>query len=71
MKRKHFQNSWPFEREIHRSQLDSHHKGPVMQNSNAFYVYLTNFWTNSQDASDLKRQKWHSIDVNVMFREYI
>ena len=63
---KHFQCYWPFERGIHRSPVNSPHKG---QRRGALMFYLicawTNGWINNRDAGDLRRHRAH-YDVTVM-----
>ena len=58
---------WPFARGIHRSPVDSPHKG---QWSGALMVYFictwTNGWANNQDAADLRYHHTH-FDVTVMY----
>ena len=57
---------WPFVRGIHRSPVDSHHKG---QWRGALMYSLvctwTNGWANSRDAGELRRLSAH-YDVTVM-----
>ena len=66
IKWKHFPRYWPFVTGIHRSPVDSPHKG---QWHEALLFSLncawTNGWANNQDAGDLRRNCAH-IDVTVM-----
>ena len=70
IKRKHFLHYWPFVRGIHRSAVDSPHKG---QWCGALMFSLicawTNCWENHQDACDLRSNRSH-YDVTVMIRKY-
>ena len=62
---KHFPCYWPFVRGIHRSPVDSPHKG---QWSGALMFSLicssTNGWAHNRDAGDLRRHRAH-YDVTV------
>ena len=66
IKSKHFPRHWPFVRGIHRSPVDSPHKG---QWRGAFMLSLicawTNAWANNRDAGDLRRHHAH-YGVTVM-----
>ena len=66
IKWKHFPRYWSFVRGIHRSPVNSPHKG---QWPGALMYSLicpwTNSWVNSRDAGDLRRNRAH-YDVNVM-----
>ena len=68
IKWKHFPRHWPFVRGIHRSPVNSPHKG---QWHRALIFSLicawTKSWANNGDASDLRRQCAH-YDVIVMTR---
>ena len=59
---------WPFVRRIHRSPVDSPHKG---QQRGALIFSLicawTNGWANNWDVCDLRRHRAH-YDVTVMLR---
>ena len=65
-KRKHFPRCWPFVWGIHRSPVNSPHKG---QWCRALMFSLIcariNHWVNNREAGDLKRHHIHN-DVNVM-----
>ena len=67
IKWKHFPCHWPFVREIHRSPVNSSHKG---QWRGALMFPLictwTNCWVNNRDAGDLRHQFAH-YDVIVMW----
>ena len=62
----HFQHYWPFVRGIHRSPVDSPHKG---QWRGALMFSLicawTSSWVNNRDAGDSRRHRPHD-DVTVM-----
>ena len=66
IKWKHFPRYWPFVRGIHRSPVNSTHKG---QWRGALMLPLicvwTNAWVNNRDAGDLRRYPVH-YDVTVM-----
>ena len=68
IKWKHFPRYWPFVRGIHRSPVDSPHKG---QDRGALMFSLicawTNGWANNRDAADLRRHHTH-YDITVMSR---
>ena len=68
IKWKHFTHYWPFVRGIHRSPVDSPHKG---QSRRALMFPLVFTWTNgcanNRDAGDLRRNRIH-FDVTVMIR---
>ena len=63
---KHFPRYWPFERGIHRSTVNSSHKGqwrgPLM-----FSLICASIdgWVNNGEAGDLRRYRTHN-DVTVM-----
>ena len=63
---KHFPRYWPFVREIHRSLVDSTHKGP---SRGALMFSLISAWTksctNNREAGDLRRHRAHYV-VTVM-----
>ena len=66
IKWKHFPRYWPFVRGIHRSPVNSPHKG---QWRGAFMFSLIcariNRWVNNREAGDLRRYRTH-YDVTVM-----
>ena len=66
IKLKQFLRYWPFVRGIHRSPVNSTHKG---QSRGALMFSLicawTNGWVNNRDADDLRRHRAH-YDVIVM-----
>ena len=60
IKWKHFPRNWPFVREIHRSPVDSPHKGQwrgVLMFS--LISAWTNGWLNNRNAGDLRRHRAH------------
>ena len=66
MKSKHFPCYWPFVRGIHRSALNSPHKGQwrgALMFS-LICVWITG-WTNNRGAGDLRRHRAH-YDVTLM-----
>ena len=70
IKWKHFQRYWPFVRGIHRSPVNSLHKG---QWRGALMFSLICAWINglinNREAGDLRRHRAH-YDVIVMMRHY-
>ena len=66
VKWKHFPRYWPFVRGIHRSPINSPHKGQ-WQGALIFSLICawTNGWVSHRDASDLRRSRAH-YDVIVM-----
>ena len=70
IKCKHFPRYWPFMRGIHRSPVNSPHKG---QWRGALMFSLicawTNSWENNGDAGDLRRYRAH-YDVIVMSTQW-
>ena len=70
IKWKHFLRNWPFVRGIHRSPVNSPHKG---QWSGALMFSLIcvwiNGWVNNREAGNLRRYRAH-YDVIVMFLKH-
>ena len=68
MKWKHFPRYWPAVRGIHRSSVNSSHKGQ-WQGALMFSLICawTNSWVNNRDAGDLRRHCTH-YDVTVIAR---
>ena len=66
IKWKHFPRYWPFVRGIHRSPVNSPHKGQwrVALIFSLIWAW-TNSWANNRDASDLRRHRAH-YNVPVM-----
>ena len=66
IKWKHFTRYWPFVRGIHRSPVNSSHKGQ-WRGALMFSVICVriNGWVNNREAGDLKRYRAH-YDVTVM-----
>ena len=68
IKWKHFPRYWPFVRGIHRSPVNSMHKGQWRETLMFSLICgRMNGWANNGDAGDLKRQLAH-YDVVVMNR---
>ena len=71
IKWKHFPRYWPFVRGIHRSPVNSLHKGrwpgALMF---SFICARIHDWVNNREAGDLKRHRAH-YDVIVMIRRYL
>ena len=65
IKWKHFSGYWSFVRGIHRSPMDSPHKGHCGALMFSLICAWTNGWANNRDAGDLKRYRAH-YDVIVM-----
>ena len=66
IKWKHFPRYWPFVRGIHRSPVNSPHKGQwrVALMFSLIWAWI-NGWVNNGEASNLRRHRTH-YDVNVM-----
>ena len=66
IKWKHFPRYWPFVREIHRSPVNSLHKGQ-WRGALMFSLICVRIhgWVNSREAGDLRRYRAH-YDVTVM-----
>ena len=63
---KHFPRYWPFARGIHRSPVNSPHKGQWRGALMFSLIYIwINGWVNSRGAGDLRRYRAH-YDVTVM-----
>ena len=64
---KHFPRYWPFVRLIHRSPVNSPHRGQwrVTLMFSSIYVWI-NGWVDNREAGDLRRYRAH-YDVIVMF----
>ena len=69
IKWKHFPRYWPFVRGIHRSSVNSPHKGQC-RGALMFSLICTriNGWVNNGEAGDLRRHRAHH-DINVMTGE--
>ena len=69
IKWKHFPRYWPFVRGIHRSPVNSPHKGQwrgaLMYSLICVWI---NGWVNNREADDLRRYRAH-YDVTVMGRQ--
>ena len=66
IKWKHFSRNWPFVRGIHRSPVNSPHKGQWCGALMFSFIYVwINDWVNNREAGDLRRHPAHS-DVIVM-----
>ena len=64
---KYFPRYWPFLWGIHRSPVNSPHKGQRRVWMSSLICTWTNSWENNRDAGDLRRRRAH-YDVNVMLR---
>ena len=66
IKWKHFPRNWPFVRGIHRSPVNSPHKGQ-WRGALVFSLVCVriNGWVNNREAGDLRRYRTH-YDVTVM-----
>ena len=66
IKWKHFPRYWPFVREIHRSPVNSPHKGQWRGALMFSLIYTQiNGWVNNGEVGDLRRHRAH-YDVTVM-----
>ena len=67
IKWKYFPRYWPFVRGIHRSPVNSPHKGQWRGALTFSLIYAcSNGWANKRDTGDLRRHRAHH-DVIVMF----
>ena len=71
IKWKHFPRNWPFVRGIHRSPMNSPHKGQ-RRGSLMFSLICVgiNGWANNCEGGDLRRHRAH-YDVIVMYRHIL
>ena len=70
IKWKHFPHNWPFVRGIHRSPVNSPHKGQWRGALMFSLIYVwINDWVNNREAGDLRRCRAH-YDAIVMFWWY-
>ena len=71
IKWKHFPRYWPFVRGIHRSPVNSPHKGQ-WRGALMFSLMCAelNVWVNTREAGDLKRYRIH-YDVIVMIYSFV
>ena len=69
IKWKHFPRNWPFVRRIHRSPVNSPHKGQ-WRGALMFTLICVwiNGWVNNREAGDLRRYRGH-YDVIVMLKQ--
>ena len=66
IKWKHFPRNWPFVRGIHRSPVNSPHKGQWRGALMFFFICVwINDWVNNREVGDLRRYRAH-YDVTVM-----
>ena len=71
IKWKHFPRYWPFERGIHRSPVNSPHKGQWRGALMFSLIWVwINGWVNKSEAGDLRRYRAH-YDVTVMHWLYV
>ena len=71
IKWKYFPRYWPFVRGIHRSPVNSPHKGQWRGTLMSSLISgRINGWVNNREASDLRRHRGH-YDVNVMYTLHI
>ena len=68
IKWKHFLRYWPFVRGIHRSPVNSPHKGQWRGALMFSLIWIwINGWVNTREADDLRRYRAH-YDVSVMYK---
>ena len=68
IKWKHYLRYWPFVQGIHRSPVNSPHKGQWRGALMFSLIYVwTNGWVNNRDAGDLGRYRVHYSDVDVIW----
>ena len=66
---KHFRRHWPFVMGIHRSPVDSPHKGQCHGTAISSLIRAwTNGWANTRDAGDWRRHQAY-YDVTVVFEK--
>ena len=66
IKSKQFPHYWPFVRGIHRSPVNSLHKGQWCGALMFFFIYAwMNTWVNNREAGDLRHYRVH-YDVTIM-----
>ena len=71
IKSKHFPRYWPFVRWIHRSPVNTPHKGQWRGALMFYLIYAwINGWVNHGEVGDLRRHRAH-YDVNVMFDKHV
>ena len=70
IKWKHFQRHWPFVREIHRSPVNSPHKGQ-WRGALMFSLICAciNGWVNNREAGELRRHRAHYDVIAMMHPE--
>ena len=66
---KHFPRYWPFVRGIHRSPVNSPHKGQWREALMFSFIWIHG-WVNNRKAGDLRRYRAH-YDVTVMSRRVL
>ena len=71
IKWKHFPRNWPFVRGIHRSPVNSPHKGQ-WRGALMFTLICAriNGWVNTREAGDLKRYRPHYDVIVMLFKTY-
>ena len=71
IKLKHFPRYWSFVRGIHRSPVDSPHKGQWRRALNFSLICAwTNDWAKNREADDLRRHRAH-YDVTEIYRTFL
>ena len=70
IKWKHFPRYWPFVRGIHRSPVNSPHKGQWRGALFSLICAQINGWVNNRKAGDLRRHRAH-YDVTVMYMWFL
>ena len=73
IKWKHFPRYWPFVRGIHRSPVNSPHKGQWRGALMFSFISTgTNSWANNRDAGDLRRHRAHyGVIVMILINEHM
>ena len=67
IKYKHFPHNWPFVRGIHRSPVNSPHKGQWREALLFFICPWINGWVNNRETGDLRR---HRAPYDVIVMDY-
>ena len=71
IKWKHFPRYWPFVRGIHRSPVNSPHKGQWRGALMFSWICIRiNGWVNNGEAGDLRRHRGH-YDVTLMYQKWL
>ena len=71
IKSTHFPRYWPFVRGIHRSPVNSLHKGQWRGALMFSLIYARiNGWLNNREAGDLRRHRVHNDDIVIQMKQH-